>query len=159
MAGLLSEFPRFGNVLIMFSYMDKPRMIIARPDRRFGLPLYLSRVAAGFPSPGDDFADGTLDLNDLVEHPSATFLVRVTGESMTGAGIDDGDLLIVDRSREAKHGHIVIAVAYGEMTVKRLERRGPRWWLIPANTEFPPMALPEDGEIWGVVAHTIKSYT
>jgi len=77
---------------------------------------------------------------------------------MTGAGIDDGDLLIIDRSREARHGHIVIAVAYGEMTVKRLERRGPRWWLIPANAEFPPMALPEDGEIWGVVAHTIKSY-
>jgi len=142
----------------MFLSSNKPRVIAARPERRFGLPLFLSRVAAGFPSPGDDFADGTLDLNDLVEHPSATFLVRVTGNSMTGVGIDDGDLLVVDRAREAKNGHIVIAVAYGEMTVKRLERRGPRWWLVPANAEFPPMALPEDGEIWGVVAHTIKSY-
>jgi len=142
----------------MFLFSEKPRMIVPKAARRPALTLFLSRVAAGFPSPGDDFADGTLDLNDLVEHPSATFLVRVSGESMTGAGIDDGDLLVVDRSREAKHGHIVIAVAHGEMTVKRLERRGACWWLIPANAEFPPLALPEDGEIWGVVAHTIKSY-
>lgn len=147
-----------GNVLVMFQFLNKPRTITTSTKRQLDIPLYLSRVAAGFPSPGDDFADGTLDLNDLVKHPSATFLVRVNGDSMTGAGIDDGDLLIVDRSRDPKHGHIVIAVTHGEMTVKRLERRGQRWWLIPANEAFPPIALPEDGEIWGVVAHTIKSY-
>jgi DNA polymerase V len=142
----------------MFSYLDHTRFLIPLVGRRRELPVFLSRVAAGFPSPGDDFADGTLDLNDLVAHPSASFLVRVSGNSMTGAGIDDGDLLVVDRSREAKHGNIVIAVAYGEMTVKRLDRRGEQWWLVPRNADYPAIALPEDGEIWGVVAHTIKSY-
>ena len=142
----------------MFSYLDHTRFLIPLVGRRRELPVFLSRVAAGFPSPGDDFADGTLDLNDLVAHPSASFLVRVSGNSMTGAGIDDGDLLVVDRSREAKHGNIVTAVAYGEMTVKRLDRRGEQWWLVPRNADYPAIALPEDGEIWGVVAHTIKSY-
>ena len=142
----------------MFSYLDHTRFLIPLVGRRRELPVFLSRVAAGFPSPGDDFADGTLDLNDLVAHPSASFLVRVSGNSMTGAGIDDGDLLVVDRSREAKHGNIVIAVAYGEMTVKRLDRRGEQWWLVPRNADYPAIALPEDGEIWGDVAHTIKSY-
>ena len=142
----------------MFSYLDHTRFLIPLVGRRRELPVFLYRVAAGFPSPGDDFADGTLDLNDLVAHPSASFLVRVSGNSMTGAGIDDGDLLVVDRSREAKHGNIVIAVAYGEMTVKRLERRDDRWWLVPRNAEYPAIALPEDGEIWGVVAHPHNSY-
>jgi DNA polymerase V len=149
---------RFANVLSMFSYLDHTRFLTPVAGPRRELPLYLSRVPAGFPSPGDDFADGTLDLNDLVAHPSASFLVRVSGQSMTGAGIDDGDLLVVDRSREARHGNIVIAVAHGEMTVKRLERRADRWWLVPRNADYPALPLPEDGEIWGVVAHTIKSY-
>jgi len=122
------------------------------------LPLYLSRVPAGFPSPGDDFADATLDLNDLVEHPAATFFVRVSGQSMQNAGIHDGDLLIVDRSRTARNGSIVIAVTNGEMTVKKLERRQARWWLVPANAEFQPIAVSENTELWGIVAHVIKSY-
>ena len=133
---------------------------IRRPHRRgpLSLPLYLSRVPAGFPSPGDDFADASLDLNDLVEHPGATFFVRVSGQSMENAGIHDGDLLIVDRSRTARSGSIVIAVANGEMTVKRLERRKDRWWLIPANATFQPLPVTENTELWGVVAHAIKSY-
>lgn len=122
------------------------------------LPLFLSRVPAGFPSPGDDFADTTLDLNELVEHPAATFFVRVSGDSMRHAGIDDGDLLIVDRSREARPGNIVVAVMDGGMTVKQLERRGDDWWLVAANKAYPALQMREDAEIWGVVAHTIKSY-
>ncbi len=133
---------------------------IFRPARGepLALPVFLSRVAAGFPSPGDDFADTALDLNELVEHPAATFFVRVSGESMQEAGIDDGDLLIVDRSRNARPGDIVVAVADGGMTVKRLQRRRDGWWLMAANRGFAAMQMREDAEIWGVVAHVVKSF-
>lgn len=143
----------------MFHAAKIARLFIPIAIGRHELPVFLSRVPAGFPSPGDDFADGTLDLNDLVGHPSATFIVRVSGNSMISAGIDDGDLLVVDRSIEARHGYIVIAVAHGDMTVKRLERRGQQWWLVAGNQDYPAMPLPEDGEIWGVVAHAIKTFT
>lgn len=126
--------------------------------RLAALPVVGGRVAAGFPSPADDFIDGALDLNDLIAHPAASFVVRVAGDSMAGAGIHDGDLLIVDRSREARPGHIVVAALAGEMTVKRLEKRRGLWWLIPANPDFQAVALPPDGEIWGVVTHTIKCH-
>jgi len=86
-------------------------------------PLFQSRIQAGFPSPGDDFKDGSLDLNEhLISHKAATFFVRVAGDSMTGVGIFPGDLLIVDRSLTPTSGKIVIAVLNGEMTVKRLEK-------------------------------------
>jgi DNA polymerase V len=143
----------------MFSYTVTP--IILKPVRGKALtvPVYASKVPAGFPNPADDFADGVLDLNDLITHPAATFVVRVSGESMVGAGIHDGDLLIVDRSLEPKSGNIVIAVAHGEMTVKRLKRHKNQWWLKPENPDFPTTPLPPGGEIWGVVAHTIKDHT
>ena len=90
---------------------------------REGLPLYLSPVKAGFPSPADDFIDRKLDLHEyLVHNEAATFFLRAQGDSMTGAGIHDGDLLIVDRSIEAAHDKIVIAALDGELTVKRLQR-------------------------------------
>ena len=124
------------------------------------LPLLSSRVPAGFPSPADDFADGALDLNDLIKHPSATFIVRVSGDSMTGAGIFDGDLLVVDRSIKSKSGQIVVAVADGDMLVKRLERRKGQWWLVPDapdHYEFTPLPMGEGSEIWGVVKNVIRS--
>ena len=127
------------------------------------LPLrrYTCRVAAGFPSPADDHLEGPLDLNaHLVAHPAATFVVRVEGDSMTGAGIRDGDLLVVDRSREAKSGAIVVAVVDGELTVKRLRvgRDGVR--LEAENPAYRPIVVREGAEltIWGVVAHAIRSY-
>ena len=128
----------------------------ARPLRQ-----YTCRVAAGFPSPADDHLEGPLDLNaHLVAHPAATFVVRVEGDSMTGAGIRDGDLLVVDRSREAKSGSIVVAVVDGALTVKRLRvgRQGVR--LEPENPAYKPIVVREDAElvIWGVVAHAIRSY-
>ena len=135
------------------------RSAARRPnDRKPPLPLAGCRVAAGFPSPADDFTDGALDLNDLVRHPAASFVVRVAGESMAGVGIHDGDLLIVDRSLEARPNHIVVAAVGGEMTVKRLEKRQGVWWLIPANPAFRATVLPPDGEIWGVVTYTIKRH-
>lgn len=122
------------------------------------LPLFLCGVQAGFPSPADDFIDKRLDLNEhLVPHPAATFFVRAAGDSMTGAGIHDGDLLVVDRAVEACSGRVVIAAIGGELTVKRLERHGERLLLVPANPDYPSFDVTarEDFEVWGVVTHVI----
>lgn len=127
---------------------------------RFSLPFYASRVAAGLPSPADDHQDDALDLNDhLVKRPAATFFVRVQGESMIGAGIHHGDLLVVDRSLEPKCGAVVIAVVNGELTVKRLHVDGRGVWLMPENPEYEPIEIREgmDLMIWGVVLHVVHS--
>ena len=127
---------------------------------RLSLPVFSSRVPAGFPSPADDFIDGVLDLNDLIEHPSATFVLRVSGNSMTGSGIFDGDFLVVDRSLKARSGQIVVAVSDGDMLVKRLMRQKGQWWLIPdapAHSEFQPIPMGEGSEIWGVVKNVIRN--
>ena len=123
-------------------------------------PLYASRVPAGFPSPADDYVDQRLDLNDLVERPAATFFVKVTGDSMTGASIHDGDLLMVDRSLPPTDGKIVIAGVNGELTVKRLSLKADEVWLMPENPAYPPLQLKEgqDCVIWGVVTRVIHSF-
>ncbi|WP_084184951.1 LexA family protein [Desulfonatronum thiodismutans] len=123
------------------------------------LPLYLSPVTAGFPSPADDFLEKRLDLNDyLVKNPVATYLVRASGDSMQGAGIHDGDILVVDKSVEATDGKVVIAIVYGEFTVKTLRKRNGKACLVPANAEYPVVELtPEmDCEVWGVVTSVIR---
>ena len=124
------------------------------------LPLASSSVAAGFPSPADDFVENHLDLNDyLIKHPSATFFVRASGNSMIRAGIRSGDLLIVDRSVEPYHNAIIIAVLEGEFTVKRLEKRGSQIVLQPENPSYQPIFITDDSEfsVWGVVTHVIHS--
>ncbi|RXZ42643.1 LexA family protein [Crenobacter cavernae] len=122
------------------------------------LPLFASRVPAGFPSPADDLKEAGIDLNAfLVDHPQTTFLVNVRGDSMINAGIHDGDLLLVDRSIEPRPGKVVVAVIDGELTVKRLKRDGERVWLMPDNPAYPPIAVTEDASffIWGVVTNVI----
>jgi len=124
------------------------------------LSLYSSTVAAGFPSPADDHIESKLDLNDyLVKHPSATFFVRVTGNSMINAGIHNNDILIVDRSIEARHGKIIIATIDGQMTVKRLYQRSGKTILMPENKDFKPIEIIDftDAMIWGVVTNVIHS--
>ena len=126
----------------------------------YKLPLFSSKVAAGFPSPADDHMDTKLDLNEhLVKHPAATFFVRVTGDSMINAGIHDNDILIVDRSLKPTHGKIVIAVVDGQMTVKRLYKQSGKLFLIPENKNFKPIEITENMsmEIWGVVITAIHS--
>ncbi|MCG3146447.1 MAG: Protein UmuD [Gammaproteobacteria bacterium] len=127
---------------------------------RLERPLFLSRVPAGFPSPAEDYVEGSLDLNEhLIAHREATFFMRVQGHSMTGAGIQDGDLLVVDRSLEAGHGDIVVAVVDGELTVKRLWRRGGRVRLLAENPAYAPIDLKDGQElaVWGVVTNIIRS--
>lgn len=118
------------------------------------IPLYASKVQAGFPSPADDYIERYLDLNaEYIKHPSATFLVTATGESMIEAGIFDGDVLLVDKSLDATHGSIVIAALNGELTVKRLSRKNNQVYLMPANPAFKPIDITTEQElvIWGVV--------
>lgn len=125
---------------------------------RYQLPLYASSVRAGFPSPADDYIERHLDLNShLIKHPAATFFVTASGDSMIGAGIASGDMLVVDRSLEAGHGKIVIAAINGELTVKRLSRVAGRVQLLPENDKYPPIEITaeEDLVIWGVVTHVI----
>lgn len=122
------------------------------------IPLYASKVRAGFPSPADDYIEAHLDLNNhLIKHPSATFFVIASGESMTEAGIHTGDLLIVDRSIEPTHGKIVIAALDGELTVKRLWRENHTLRLLPAHQDYPPIEITDEKHlvIWGVVTHII----
>ncbi|EXU75642.1 translesion error-prone DNA polymerase V autoproteolytic subunit [Erwinia mallotivora] len=135
--------------------------VISRPliHQTLHLPLYLERVPCGFPSPAQDYVEDALDLNNLVvKHPSATYFVRVSGDSMLGAGISDGDLLVVDRSLSAEHGDIVVAAIAGEFTVKELRTR-PSVQLIPHNSNYSPLTFQdeEELEIFGVVTFTLKS--
>ena len=105
----------------------------------FLLPLFGCRVPAGYPSPASDYVEELFDLNRLLlRHPDATYLVRVSGESMKNAEIHEGDLLAVDKQMEADHNHIVVAVVEGECTVKRLVCEHGTWWLKPENPAYQP---------------------
>ncbi len=123
-----------------------------------GCPLAVSRISAGFPSPAEDYMEGKLDLNEyLVKHPAATFFVRVSGESMEGAGIYSGDILVVDRSLSPGDGRVVIAAVDGELMVKRMRKRGFDLYLESEHSGYPRFKLSEkeNAEIWGVVTYAI----
>jgi len=126
--------------------------------RRMPLPLFVGKVAAGFPSPTDDYVEKTLDLNELlVQKPAATFFARAQGVSMINAGIHHNDILIVDRSIEPIPGKIVICALNGELTVKRLDRDNGQWQLKAENPDYSDITVFEDLElvIWGVVTNVI----
>lgn len=136
--------------------------VVFRPDRstRWAVPLFLAPVSAGFPSPAEDYVEGRLDLNKhLIKHPATTFFVRVAGDSMTGAGIHPGDILVVDRSLEPRDASVVVVVLDGELTVKRISRRDGRLYLIPDNSLYQPLEILEgmEFEVWGVVTSVIHS--
>ena len=127
-------------------------------NKRIYLPVAGSTVQAGFPSPAVGYEDEALDINDLVvSNPTATFYVRVKGNSMIDANIFDDDILVVDKSIEPSHGKIVIAVIDGEFTVKTLYTKDGVVKLIPANPEYPEILLRDEQElnIWGVVSYII----
>ena len=124
------------------------------------IPLYLSRVPAGFPSPAEDYVDKKLDLNEhLIQHPAATFFIRVDGDSMIEAGIHSGDLLVVDRKLEPGDQSVVVASLHGELTVTRLQKKNGKLFLASENPAFKPIEVdPEDEvEVWGVVVHSIHN--
>lgn len=125
------------------------------------LPVAGSAVKAGFPSPADDFLDAPLDLNrELVHNPASTFFVRVSGDSMAGDGIGDGDLLIVDRAVDPYDGCIAVCYIDGEFTVKRVRLDKGCAWLLPSNPKYRPIRVDAGNEflVWGIVRHVIKSF-
>jgi DNA polymerase V len=126
------------------------------------MPLMSSRPQAGFPAPGDDQIEKVLDINDLVvRHPASTFFVRVEGDSMEGAGIFSGDVLVVDRSLTPRDGSIVVAAVYGEMVVKRLCASGDTHVLASENEHYEPISVTghDDGFIWGVVVGSVRQFS
>jgi DNA polymerase V len=139
-----------------------PGIFVPLPDApRRPLPLDGVKISAGFPSPAADYEDARLDINEyLVSNPVSTFFFAVQGDSMQGAEIFDGDVLVVDRSVRARHGHVVIAFINGERLVKRLYRRAGRVALVAENPLYPVLEI-QDGmelEVWGVVVGKFKRF-
>lgn len=129
-----------------------------KPGKKIPLNIFLSPVQAGFPSPAEEHIDKTIDLNELlIRHKEATFFVRVEGESMQDANIHTGDVLIIDRSLEAKPDDIILAVINGEFTVKRLVVYNGEAFLQPENPRFAKMKIEPDADfqVWGVVTYVI----
>jgi DNA polymerase V len=123
------------------------------------LPILLQSIDAGFPSPADDHIEKSLNINDhLITHPQATFLMRVRGDSMEGAGIHEGDIVIIDCTIEPVHGKIVVAEIDGDLTLKRLYRINGTIKLLPENPKFKEIEIKNESElkIWGVVKNVIK---
>lgn len=125
------------------------------------LPFADQGVRAGFPSPAQDYMTDSIDLNrELIRHPATTFYARASGDSMKDCGIDDGDLLVIDKSLEPQDGDIVVAFIDGEFTLKtvRFDEKDNYIWLIPANKEYSPIKITEENNflIWGVLTYNIK---
>lgn len=132
----------------------------AETDTEMQLPLADGGISAGFPSPALDFVDLSIDLNRyIVKHPSATFYGRVKGHSLKNAGIDDGDLLVIDRSLEPVDGKIAVCFIDGEFTAKRIKLKNDELWLMPENEDYKPIQIVEGNEllIWGIVTYVIKN--
>ncbi len=125
------------------------------------LPFADQGVKAGFPSPAQDYMTDSIDLNrELIRHPATTFYARASGDSMKDCGIDDGDLLVIDKSLEPQDGDIVVAFIDGEFTLKtvRFDDKDNCIWLVPANKEYSPIKITEENNflIWGVLTYNIK---
>lgn len=124
------------------------------------LPYAEQGISAGFPSPADDFLDISIDLNkELIKNPSATFYGRVKGDSMKDAGLENGDLLIIDKSLEPTDNKIAVCFIDGEFTVKRIKIEADVIWLVAENKDYKPIKVTADNEfvIWGVVTTVIKA--
>ena len=137
------------------------RVEIHLPDTSSQLPLPYADggIRAGFPSPSQDYLSETIDLNtELVAHPAATFYGRVIGDSMSGEGIEEGDILVIDKSLEPANGDLAVCQVDGEFTLKRLNIQKDRILLMPSSPEYPPITVTEENQfmIWGIVTYTIK---
>ena len=141
--------------------MKKEKLTFLKPkgENSIGQWLIEQRISAGFPSPADDFKETRISLDrELVKNKEATFYAKVSGDSMVGAGLDDGDLLVIDRSLSPESGKIAICFIDGDFTVKRIKKEKGKFYLMPENKKYKPIELSEDDEliIWGVVEYVIK---
>ena len=142
--------------------MKVNKLIFLKPKKENYLGQWLVEqgISAGFPSPADDFKEIRISLDkELVKNQESTFYARVSGESMIEAGIDDGDLLIIDRSLSPENGKIAICLVDGEFTVKRIKKEKSKFYLIPENKNYNRIEINEENElfIWGIVTYVIKS--
>ena len=144
-----------------------PKKPLTVPDKRItpekketpGQWLVNQEISAGFPSPADDFKEIRISLDrELVKNPEATFYAKVSGDSMIEAGLNDGDLIVIDRSLDPKNGKIAICLVDGEFTVKRLKRDKNKFYLMPENKKYKPIEISEENRltIWGIVEYVIK---
>ena len=132
---------------------------VPKADNGIGQWLAEEGISAGFPSPADDFKEIRISLDkELVKNKEATFYARVDGDSMVGAGLEDGDLLVIERSLNPENGKIAICLVDGEFTVKRIKKEKNKLYLMPENKKYEPIELKEENEliIWGVVEYVIK---
>ncbi len=141
--------------------MKKEKLTFLKPENENNIGQWLVEqgISAGFPSPADDFKEIRISLDkELVKNKEATFYARVSGESMVEAGLDDGDLLVIDRSLSPESGKIAVCLVDGEFTVKRIKKEKDKFYLIPENKTYKPIEIKEDDEliIWGVVEYVIK---
>ena len=141
--------------------MKKEKLTFLKPKEgnSKGQWLIEQGISAGFPSPADDFKEVRISLDkELVKNKEATFYAKVSGESMVGAGLDDGDLLVIDRSLDPESGKIAVCFIDGEFTVKRIKKVGDRLYLMPENKKYKRIEIKEENEliIWGVVEYVIK---
>lgn len=141
--------------------METQKLTFFHPDQNQQKSLHLAqeKISAGFPSPADDFKELRISIDqEVVRNEEATFYARVSGESMQGAGLDDGDLLVIDRSMEPKNGKIAVCCIDGEFTVKRLKVVEDGVFLIPENPKYQPIKVTEENEliIWGIVTYVVK---
>ena len=132
---------------------------VPKADNGIGQWLAEEGISAGFPSPADDFKEIRISLDkELVKNKDATFYARVDGDSMIGAGLEDGDLLVIDRSLNPVNGKIAVCLIDGDFTVKRIKKEKNKLYLMPENKKYKPIELKEENEliIWGVVEYVIK---
>ncbi len=132
--------------------------IFTPKSSKLKVPL-VEGLKAGFPSPAEDYAEPTLDLNrHVVRNPASTFYARISGDSMEGAGISDGDIVVIDKSLEPKDGSVAVCFIDGEFTLKRILIDKGRLWLQPANPKFKPIEITEENHfvVWGIVTYIIK---
>jgi len=133
----------------------------ANTSTHISLPFIEGGIAAGFPSPAQDYIDLNIDLNqELISNPSSTFYARVKGTSMQDAGIMDGDILVIDKSLEPKDGDTAVCFVDGEFTLKYIKFETDMIYLVPANPKFEPIKVTEDNNfcIWGIVTYSIKNH-
>jgi len=138
---------------------EKLKFLKPKEGNSMGQWLVEQGISAGFPSPADDFKEIRISLDkELVKNKEATFYAKVSGDSMIGAGLDDGDLLVIDRSLSPENGKIVICFIDGDFTVKRIKKEKDKLYLMPENKKYKPIEIREDNEliIWGIVEYVIK---
>ncbi|WKN32459.1 translesion error-prone DNA polymerase V autoproteolytic subunit [Porifericola rhodea] len=147
----MTRFRRLENCVKLTIYYPELESTLA-------LPLHQSLIPAGFPSPADDYMELQLDLNEhLVQNPSATFFAKVKGHSMEDAGIYEGDILVVDRSKEVRNNDIAVCIINGEFTVKRICMNGKQITLVPESRAYQPFEITEEHQfmVWGLVTYVI----